>query len=127
MLGHTYRLRWVNDTNANITASLTWRPWGFAAGAKVDGGEVTLFSSVSVSVASSSASSTVDNSSSVRIGAHGTYYLAPASAATGWMHLYLEHSTDGGANWPTAGSGRLLRSVYFAASSATVIDNVEAV
>lgn len=123
MLGRTYRYRISNTQNQNITAVLTERKWKFgSSGALVYASETTPITSTSVSATTgTTASSTIDNSTDLYIGADLTVSMTAASTTngTGTMAVYLERSTDGGTTWPTAALGELVGAYTVTAADTT--------
>ncbi len=125
MLGHTWRVRASNTQNQNITVTLKARYWKFSStGALVYSAEQTLINAASVTATTgSTASSTVDNSTDLYIGADFTLSCTAASTTngTGEVAVTLERSTDGGTTWPTAGLGE-----YVGAYTVTAADTTSA-
>jgi hypothetical protein len=127
VLGHTYRYQVYNGTGVSVTCTVKERPWKFASdGARTDAAESTRINAVSVTTATYSNSSTIDNSSVKNLGAEVLFTAAPGSSATGAVTLYLQHSTDGGTTWSSDGKGQPLTVVYFAASATSVTVDAEA-
>ena len=123
MLGRNFRLRASNTQNQNITVTLTARFWKYdSVGALVYSAEQTLISAVSVTATSgTAASSAVDNSSTLWIGAEFTLSCAAASATNGAgaVTVTLERSTDAGTTWPTAGQGEIVGGLTLVAGDGT--------
>jgi hypothetical protein len=109
MLGHHFRIRASNTQNQAITVTLKARYFKFdSAGAIVYSAEQTLISAVSVSATTgTTASSTVNNSSDLYVGAEITLSCTAAATtnSTGLISVTLERSTDTGTTWPTAEQG----------------------
>lgn len=109
MLGHEFRFRALNTQNQAITVSLKARYWKFnSSGALVYSAEQTLISAVSVAATNgTTASSDIDNSSDLYIGADLLLSCTAAvtTSGTGTLAVYLERSTDGGTTWTSQIAG----------------------
>lgn len=126
MLGHTYRYQVANGTGVSVTVTVAERAWKWASdGSRTNASESVRISAVSVSSASYSNSSTVDNSSGKNVGADLVVTMAPGSSATGAVYLWLQKSTDAGTTWPSDGQGELLMAQFFSASSTSVTRNAQ--
>lgn len=123
MLGHYFRLRASNTQNQNITVTLTARYWKFdSSGAIVYSTEQTLISAVSVSATSgTTASSDIDNSTNLYLGAEFTLNCTAAATTngTGVLAMTLERSTDAGTTWPTAAQGEFVGGYTVTAADTT--------
>lgn len=123
MLGHYFRLRASNTQNQNITVTLKARYWKFdSSGALVYSAEQTLISAVSVSATSgTTASSDINNSSDLYIGAEFTLSCTAAATTngTGALSVTLERSTDTATTWPTAGQGEFVGAYTVTAADTT--------
>lgn len=123
MLGHYFRLRASNTQNQAITVTLKARYWKFdSSGALVYSAEQTLISAVSVSATTgTTASSTVNNSTDLYIGAEFTLSCTAASTTngTGAVTVTLERSTDTGSTYPTAEQGEFVGAYTVTAADTT--------
>ncbi len=123
MLGHYFRLRASNTQNQNITVTLTARYWKFdSSGAIVYSTEQTPISAVSVSATSgTTASSDIDNSTNLYLGAEFTLTCTAAATTngTGVLAVTLERSTDAGTTWPTAAQGEFVGGYTVTAADTT--------
>lgn len=123
MLGHNFRLRASNTQNQNITVTLKARYWKFDTdGSILYSSEQTLINAVSVSATTgTTASSTVDNSTDLYIGAEFTLSCTAVSTTngTGAVTVTLERSTDAGTTWPTAGQGEIVGGYTVTAADTT--------
>lgn len=123
MLGHEFRLRASNTQNQAITVTLKARYWKFSsAGAIVYSAEQTLINAVSVAATTgTTASSDIDNSTDLYIGAEFTLSCTAAATTngTGTLAITLERSTDGGTTWPTAGQGESVGAYTVTAADTT--------
>lgn len=103
MLGKTYRLVVLNESGAALTGlTCTLEPWKLdSSGAMVYGSEITV-SGLSTTLANQTAdaSDTIDNSTNKYLGFACTWGITVGSSMSGTASLYLQHSTDGGTDWP---------------------------
>lgn len=123
MLGTTYRWRASNTQNQSITVTLKAKLWKFSsAGALVYSAEQSLITAAALAATTgTSASTTVDNSTDLYIGADLTLSCtaAVATSGSGVVLVTLERSTDAGTTWASAGLGELVGGYAVTVADAT--------
>lgn len=103
MLGKTYRFVVLNETGAALTGlTVDLEPWKLdSSGVPVYGTEINVTGlSTTLANQAADASDTIDNSSNKYLGFSFRWSATVGSAQSGTASLYLQHSTDGGTDWP---------------------------
>ena len=123
-LGHYYRWQVYNGTGGTVVVTLDVKLWKFGTdGSLTFASETTPISAASVTTATYSNSSGIDNSSDKYLGAQITALFDVSGSVTGAVTVYLQQSTDSGFTWPSDGQGLLIGNYYFNASSTDTTKN----
>ena len=132
MLQRDYKFHIVNNTGATIEFStdgannsftILASPWKAPAGVLEYGSEQTWFADPTADLtdgASLEASSAVDNSSNLWMGAHCIATLVTDAATDGTLQIYYEYSTDGGTTFPSDAADFDITDLIPAATLASV-------
>lgn len=102
-LGKTYRFVALNEIGATLTGlTLDIEPWKLDSNGAMSYGTEISVSGLSTTLANqgADASDTIDNSSNKYIGFSFRWSATVGSSQSGTISLYLQHSTDGGTDWP---------------------------
>lgn len=123
ILGRNYRFSVNNQAGATLTSVvINARRFKFdSSGARDDeSAEATVYnqSTITVSTTAWRTGATQDNSATKWLGGDFEITVTPSGSATGSVVVQIEHSTDGGTDWPSGGGGARVVAFAFNASSA---------
>ncbi|NMG64892.1 hypothetical protein GPA19_08030 [Azoarcus indigens] len=120
ILGRNYRFAINNQAGVAVAVTLQARRWRFDATGALEWdaeAEVLNASGIASSATAWTTGAGIDNSGGKWLGADLELVVTPSASASGSVTLQIEHSTDGGGTWPTAGGGVVLGGATFSASA----------